>query len=70
MQKAGGQFLGFAKGVAQDAGELAAEPAHAAFEPVAAVVGDPGRNQLHQTGPVGADHRHHESGKHGATVAR
>ena len=53
---------------AQDAGELAAEPAHPAFEPVAAVVGDARRDQLHQTGAVRPNHRHDESSKHRANV--
>jgi hypothetical protein len=37
---------------AQNAGELPAQPAHPAFQPVAAVVSDTRRHHLHQTGPV------------------
>ena len=52
-----------------DAGELSAEPAHAALEPVAAVAGDAAGEHFNQTGTVGTDHGHDEIGEHGGKVS-
>jgi len=49
---------------AQDAGELPAETAHAAFQPVAAMVGHGARHRLDQPGAVGADDGHHQGNLH------
>jgi hypothetical protein len=57
---------------AQNARELATEPAHPAFEPVAAMIGDARGYHLHETGPIGADDGHDErcqhAGESGASV--
>ena len=49
---------------AQNAGELAAEPAHAAFQPVAAVIGHHARHRFNEAGAVRADDRHHQGNLH------
>ena len=54
---------------AQDAGELAAEVAHAAFEPVAAVAGHDARDGFDQPGSVRADEGHHQRDLHEDLVA-
>ena len=48
----------------QNAGEFAAEPAHAAFEPVAAVAGHGARDGFNQPGAVRADEGHHQRNLH------
>ncbi len=50
--------------ISQDAGEFAAEPAHAAFEPVAAVAGHGARDGFDQPGAVRADEGHHQGNLH------
>jgi hypothetical protein len=50
---------------AQDAGEFTAEAAHAAFQPVAAVIGHNPRNGFHETGAVRPDDGHHQGSLHG-----
>jgi hypothetical protein len=48
----------------QNAGELAAETAHAAFQPVAAVIGHHARHRFDKAGAVRADDRHHQGNLH------
>ena len=68
--ESGDEFVG-AGGLnldANDAGELSAETAHAALEPVAAVAGDAGGDEFDKAWAIGADDRHDEIGKHGENV--
>ena len=64
--KRGEQGLAFFGGQfdAQNAGKLAAEPAHAAFQPVAAMIGHDARNGFHEAGAVRADDGHHQGNLH------
>ena len=53
----------------ENAGELATQTAHPALQPVAAMVGHPGRHHFHQTGAIRPDHRHHKRRKHRTTLS-
>lgn len=56
------------QGEAENAGELAAEPVHAAFEPVAVVIGDEGGDAFDETRAVTTDHGEDERGLHAKVV--
>ena len=52
----------------QNTGELAAETAHAAFQPVAAVLSHHARHRFDEAGAVRADDRHHQGNLHECLV--
>lgn len=54
-------------GDAEDAGEFAAQPAHAAFEPVAALLGDQVGEAFDQAGAIPTDDGKHEGALHGGS---
>jgi hypothetical protein len=54
----------------QNTGKFSAEPAHAAFEPIAAIVSDNARDRFNQTRPIPSDQGHHEWNLHCAVLIR
>src|ERR1035438_257375 len=50
---------------AQDSGKLAAQPRHAALQPIPAVLCHQGSDGVHQAGPILADNGHYEQALHG-----
>jgi hypothetical protein len=53
---------------AENPGELSAQMAHPALEPVAAMVGDTGGHHFHQTGTIGPDDGHDKNREHAASL--
>lgn len=54
---------------AQNAGELSAQPGHAALKPIAPVVRDGRGNAIHQAGSVAPQNRHDKVGVHAGQIS-